>query len=37
LRAITDKGYINQRAVLERRASLVERLYDDRSADVIRP
>ena len=24
---ITDKGYINQRAVLERRAKLVERLY----------
>jgi feruloyl-CoA synthase len=24
---ITDKGYINQRAVLERRAELVERLY----------
>jgi feruloyl-CoA synthase len=24
---ITDKGYMNQRAVLERRASLVEQLY----------
>ena len=24
---ITDKGYINQRAVLERRAAVVERLY----------
>jgi feruloyl-CoA synthase len=24
---ITDKGYINQRAVLEHRAALVERLY----------
>jgi feruloyl-CoA synthase len=24
---ITDKGYINQRAVLERRSALVERLY----------
>ena len=24
---ITDKGYINQRAVLERRAAIVERLY----------
>ena len=24
---IIDKGYINQRAVLERRAALVERLY----------
>ncbi|MDX1374421.1 MAG: feruloyl-CoA synthase [Burkholderiales bacterium] len=32
---ITDKGYINQRAVLERRTTLVERLYagDD---DVVR-
>ena len=26
---ITDKGYINQRAVLERRAALVEQLYSD--------
>jgi feruloyl-CoA synthase len=24
---ITDKGYMNQRAVLERRAGLVEKLY----------
>lgn len=24
---VTDKGYVNQRAVLERRATLVERLY----------
>jgi feruloyl-CoA synthase len=24
---ITDKGYMNQRAVLERRAELVEKLY----------
>ena len=24
---ITDKGYINQRAVLERRAALVEKIY----------
>jgi feruloyl-CoA synthase len=24
---ITDKGYINQRAVLERRAALVQRLH----------
>jgi feruloyl-CoA synthase len=24
---ITDKGYMNQRAVLERRAALVEQLY----------
>lgn len=34
---ITDKGYINQRAVLERRAALVERLYEDSmTEDVIR-
>jgi feruloyl-CoA synthase len=33
---ITDKGYINQRAVLERRAALVEALYaDSPGADVI--
>jgi feruloyl-CoA synthase len=33
---ITDKGYINQRAVLERRAALIERLYSDPVAsDVI--
>ena len=31
---ITDKGYINQRAVLERRVALVEKLYSD-SAEVI--
>ena len=31
---ITDKGYMNQRAVLERRAALVEKLYGE-SADVI--
>ena len=31
---ITDKGYINQRAVLERRAALVERLYSD-AQDVV--
>jgi len=29
---ITDKGYINQRAVLARRAALVERLYSEPSA-----
>jgi feruloyl-CoA synthase len=34
---ITDKGYVNQRAVLVRRAALVERLHADRpDADVIR-
>jgi feruloyl-CoA synthase len=33
---ITDKGYINQRAVLERRAALVERLFSDApSPDVL--
>jgi feruloyl-CoA synthase len=33
---ITDKGYINQRVVLERRARLVARLYaEDPPADVI--
>ena len=26
---ITDKGYLNQRAVLAKRAALVERLYAD--------
>ena len=29
---ITDKGYINQRAVLEHRAALVERLYSEPAA-----
>lgn len=33
---ITDKGYINQRAVLTRRASLVARLQDDTADDLIR-
>ena len=32
---ITDKGYINQRAVLEKRAALVERLYAG-GEDVVR-
>ncbi|HZB38863.1 MAG TPA: acyl-CoA synthetase, partial [Beijerinckiaceae bacterium] len=33
---ITDKGYINQRAVLQRRAGLVERLYAEPAhAEVI--
>ena len=33
---ITDKGYVNQRATLDRRAALVERLYADPPApDVI--
>lgn len=34
---ITDKGYVNQRAVLSNHADLVERLYDDRNPDVVRP
>ena len=35
---ITDKGYINQRAVLDRRAALVERLHAEPAAsDVILP
>ena len=33
---ITDKGYINQRAVLERRAALVEALYAE-GAEVVLP
>ncbi len=32
---ITDKGYLNQHAVLRRRADLVARLYDDADPDVI--
>jgi feruloyl-CoA synthase len=34
---ITDKGYVNQRAVLDRRAALVEELYAPDARDVIRP
>ena len=35
---ITDKGYINQRAVLANRAALVERLYaDPLAAEVVLP
>jgi len=33
---ITDKGYLNQRRVLERRAALVRALYDDADPRVIR-
>jgi feruloyl-CoA synthase len=33
---ITDKGYLNQGAVLERRSDLVEALYGDDCAEVIR-
>jgi feruloyl-CoA synthase len=32
---LTDKGYINQRAGLERRAALVERLYAERPGDDV--
>jgi feruloyl-CoA synthase len=32
---LTDKGYINQRAGLDRRAALVERLYADRPGDDV--
>jgi len=34
---ITDKGSINQRAVLTHRAALVQALYDDLDAAVIKP
>jgi len=35
---ITDKGYVNQRAVLARRAHLVDRLYADPPApDLVLP
>jgi feruloyl-CoA synthase len=33
---ITDKGYINQRAVLDLRGHLVERLYEGSASDVMR-
>ena len=33
---ITDKGYLNQRAVLAHRAEFVERLYRDDEVEVIR-
>jgi feruloyl-CoA synthase len=32
---ITDKGYVNQRAVLDRRAALVERLYGEPDAELV--
>jgi feruloyl-CoA synthase len=32
---ITDKGYLNQRAVLDHRAGLVERLYREGGPDVV--
>jgi feruloyl-CoA synthase len=33
---ITDKGYINQRAVLDRRAALVEALHSEKSDAIVR-
>jgi feruloyl-CoA synthase len=33
---ITDKGYVNQRAVLARRANLVDGLYDGSDARALR-
>jgi feruloyl-CoA synthase len=32
---LTDKGYINQRAGLERRAALVQRLYAEQPGDDV--
>ena len=34
---VTDKGSINQRAVLTHRAALVDALHDNASPEVIRP
>jgi feruloyl-CoA synthase len=34
---ITDKGSLNARAILERRAALVDELFADTSAHTIRP
>ena len=33
---ITDKGYVNQRAVIARRGALVERLFDEDDPEIIR-
>jgi len=33
----TDKGHVNQKLALQRRGDLVERLFDDKDAQVIRP
>jgi len=32
---ITDKGYINQRAVLSCRAGLIDRLYSENKVDIV--
>ena len=34
---MTDKGSLNIRAILTRRADALARLYDDNDPDVIRP
>jgi feruloyl-CoA synthase len=34
---ITDKGSINQRAVLKERADLVEALYAEKAAGMLKP
>jgi feruloyl-CoA synthase len=33
----TDKGHVNQKLALQRRGALVERLFDDTDAQVIKP
>jgi feruloyl-CoA synthase len=33
----TDKGHVNQKLAVQRRARLVERLFDDKDAQVIKP
>jgi feruloyl-CoA synthase len=32
---ITEKGYVNQRATLERRDALVKKLYEDEPGDDV--
>jgi len=32
---ITDKGSLNQRVILERRAALVEQLYSDENSNLV--
>ena len=34
---VTDKGSINQRAVLKHRAAIVDALYDGRDAQILLP
>ena len=33
----TDKGHVNQKLAVQRRAGLVERLFDDSDTRVIKP